>query len=161
MGSMRTTGFRIDHDIAVAMIGSDNHRASDSLQCFNRTSKALIDGFAGGNRCVQIARVSYHIRVGIVHDDQVVPILDGLHKSIGDFTSRHLGLQIVGGDIRRLWHLPVFALKRHLFTAVQKECHMRVLFGFGKAVLSQAFLCNPVAKCVHDLRLRIHRGHIF
>ncbi|KKL45762.1 hypothetical protein LCGC14_2352400, partial [marine sediment metagenome] len=61
MRRMRPAGFGIDHDLAIAVIGGDDHRPTGSLKRLKHPAQAAIHRLAGGDRGVQIAGMADHV----------------------------------------------------------------------------------------------------
>ena len=83
------------------MIGGDNHRAAHLLQRLQHAAQPRIHRLAGRNCGSQIAGMADHIGVGVVHHDQVIARLYGLHELVRHLGRGHLWLQIIGRHFGR------------------------------------------------------------
>ena len=63
---------RRKHNVGVAVVGGDNHRASKLFHLRRNFSEALVHRFAGCHSGGKNAGVPYHIRVGIVQNNHVI-----------------------------------------------------------------------------------------
>ena len=118
---MRSAGVRVHHHLAIAVIGGDDDGATGRLQRLERAAKAGIDRLAGTDRGVQIAGMADHVGIGEIHHDQVVAVTDRGDEAFGDLRGRHLGLEVIGGDVRRLRHVPVLACSGSSIPPLRKK----------------------------------------
>ncbi len=103
-----------------------------------------------------------HVGVGEVEDNQVVFAgIDGCDRLVGQLGRRHLGLQVIGGDLGRRHHDTVLALVRLLAAAVQKVSDVRIFLGLGHAQLRAAGRRYRFAEDVGEALLREDRVHQF
>ena len=102
-----------------------------------------------------------HVRIGEVDDIHIrLVVFDRGRQRIGNGGLTHLGLQIVGRDLRTRDN---GALLPRLFgfnAAVQEERDMRVLLGFGNMVLTQACGSEHVGKHVFGEGFRESDGGV-
>ena len=161
MRRMRAVGGLVPHGLAIAVVRDHQHRASDLLERRDHPAKPVVHRLAGGNRRLEHAGVSHHVRVGEVGHDQVVfTALDGGDEPVRDLGLGHLGLQVVGRHLGRLRHEAVLALLGLFLAAVEEEGHVRVFLGLGQAELPQLVLGHPLADGVDDDALGIGGGHV-
>ena len=149
-------GIGINHGFGVAVIGGDNP-GGFVVAGFKRlvdTPETQVHRFHRFNGRFQIAGVTHHIRVGVIHDDGVEFVfLDGLYHRVGDAFGAHLGLQIVSGNFRRRNQYAFFTAKRLFDAAIEKVSDMRVFFGFSAAQVAQIHVGEDLRKDVlHFLR---------
>ena len=74
MVGMRLAGYRVDHALAVAVIGRDNGDSVFAQDGIHQFAGAAIDGgdrFDGGG---QAAAMPDHVRIGEVDQDEVIVI---------------------------------------------------------------------------------------
>ncbi len=64
-------------------------------------------------------------------------LLESLADALSDAHSVHAGLQVIGGDLGRGYHVAVLAVEGSLDTAVEEEGHVGVLLGLGGVELRQ------------------------
>ena len=84
----------------------------------------------------QAAGVPDHVGIGVVQHDQVVSAgVDGRDRLVGQFGRRHLGLQVVGRDLRRRHHDAILAGIGFLLAAVEEIGDVRIFLGLGHAQL--------------------------
>lgn len=108
-----------------------------------------------------------HVAVCKVQNDHIVLAgLDGLNHLIRDFVSAHFRLEVIRCNLRGLDKDAVLTRILLLDAAVEEECDMRILLGFGNAKLLEALIGDVLAEGVFkalrlecDLNVR-HRGVI-
>ena len=99
-------------------------------------------------------RVSHHVAVCEVHDDEIVNVLaDSFDKLVLHLVCRHLGLQVVGGDLRAGHEDAILALEGSLASAVEEEGYVCVLLRFGGVELAQSTAAEVFAESVIDILL--------
>src|SRR4029077_14393065 len=104
-------------------------------------SEEGVDGRERGGRRVPDARVSDHVRVGEVGDDEVeCPRTDRLDQGVGDTDRAHLRLEVVGRDLRTRDEQALLARVRRLDAAVEEVRHVGVLLGLRDMELAPARL---------------------
>ncbi len=160
MRGMRPARDGIDHHLAVAVVGGDDHRAARLLKRGDNTGKALIHRLAGLDRGPEIAGMADHVGVGIVRHDQVIARLDGADEMIGDLLGRHLGLKIIGRNLGRRGHIAILARLGRFLAAVEEEGDVGIFLGFGKVELGHTLFGHPFAQRVDDRLFRENRVHI-
>ena len=160
MRGVRAAGDRIDHHLAIAVVGGDNHRSAPGLKGGKRPAKPGIDHLTSLDGGGQAARVAHHVRIGEVDNDQVKPPLNRADKMVGNLGRTHLWLQIIGGHLGRGGHRALFAVKGHFPPAIQEKGDVGVFLGFSQPELTAALFCHPFAKAVDDHPLRKSGGHI-
>ena len=102
-----------------------------------------------------------HVAVGKVQNDDVVLAgLDALDALARDLVGAHLGLEVVGRDLRGRDEYAVLAGIRVLDAAVEEERDMRVLLGLGDAQLGHAHLAQILAKAVFHADARKGDEHV-
>ena len=126
---------------------------------------ALVNSLNGLDSGIKHAGVADHIAVGEVQDDDIIlAALDAGLALVGDLIGAHLGLQVVGGNLRAGDDLAVLALAGLLDAAVEEEGHMGVFLGLGNAQLGLAVGGQVLAQGVLQLNGGIrnlavgHRG---
>ncbi len=77
--------FRVDHRFAIPVIRSNNHSAPDLIDRGHNPRQSLIYGFARLNRGPQITRMTNHIGVGKIGNNQIISGANCLNKCIGHF----------------------------------------------------------------------------
>ena len=160
MRRMCTAGFRIHHDLAVAVVSGDDHGATRGFEGGDHLCQPLIHRFTRLDRSIQITGMADHIGVCVIGYDQIVSSLDRLDEFRRDFGGGHFGLQIIGRNLGRFGHVTVFAFFRLLLAAIEKEGDMGVFFRLGEAELAFALFCDPFPQCVDNLTLGIGCVHI-
>ena len=98
-----------------------------------------------------------HVRVGVIGDNQVIPRRNRADKGIRHLCRRHLGLQIIGGDLGRRGHIAHLAHFGRFLAAVQEKRDMRVFFGLGQMKLGQAMFGHPGAQRIDQIAFGKHR----
>jgi len=118
---MRAAGLWIAHQLAVAMVGREEQRAAGFANGVGNPAETRIHRLDGLDGRVQLAGVTDHVGIGVVQDDEVVfPRADSGDGFVGELRRRHLGLEIVGGHLRRRHHDAILTGIRDLVAAVQK-----------------------------------------
>ena len=80
--------------------------------------------------------MTYHVRVGEVHYDEVILIfLDVLHELVLNLRSRHLWLQVVCSHLRTCHKHTLLILVWSLTTTIEEECNMRILLSLSSMEL--------------------------
>ena len=121
MRGLRAAGGRVDHLLGVAVVGGDDHGSAGTLEGSIDLAEAGINGFDGFDGGRNLAGVADHVGVGEVHHHDVEGLLfDGLDDGVGNALRRHLGLEVVGGDLGRLDQHAVFARERLLDPPLKK-----------------------------------------
>ena len=59
------------HLLGIAVIGGDEERSIGSLDGAREPAEASVHRGDGSHRRAEVARVTHHVRVGEVHDDEV------------------------------------------------------------------------------------------
>ena len=113
-----------------------NYRSDRAREILTALLDPMFDGFHRLDRCRQDAGMADHVGVGIVHHDQVVlSRADGLDELVRHLRRAHLGLEVVGRDLRRGHQHARLARVLLLDPAVEKERHVGVFFGFSNTQL--------------------------
>ena len=149
-------GLRIDHGLAVAVIGGDEHRRLRGGRRGHDAADARVDRLERADRGLQHAGVADHVGVGVVDQDEVGAAgLERLDDAVGDRHRRHLGREVVGRDVAVRRHQPALLARERLFDAAVEEVgDVRVLLGLGGAQLRDAVLGQHLAQ---DLRQALGR----
>ena len=156
---VRAAGERVEHQLAVAVVGGDDQRAASS-RARRQYGRARVDRFHRLDRGRQTAGVADHVGVGVVEDDQVVFAgADRRDHLVGQLRRRHLGLQVVGRDLGRGHHDAVLAGIRLLAPAVEEKGDVRVLLGLRDAQLRAAGVGDDLAQDVRAALRREDRRH--
>ena len=152
---MRPAGHRIAHHFAIAVIGRDQQRAILALDRVRDPAEPGIDRFDRLDRGGQASGVTDHVGIGEVEHDQVVLAgLDRRDRLAGQLRRGHLGLQVVGRDLRRGDHDAVLAGIVLLAAAIEEVGDVRVLLGLGHAQLRAPGARDDLAQ---DVRQRLRR----
>ena len=126
-------------------VGGDHEQSAGSLRigglyllnCLDDARQAAIDRLDSRDGRLPDTAVADHVGVGVVRDDEVIPTrLDRLDQRVRDPWRAHLGLQVVGGHLRRRDQRAVLIWKIHLATAVEEIGHVGVFLGFGDPQLA-------------------------
>ena len=121
------------------MVGGDDQRAARPADRLAEPAETGVDRLDRAHRRRKLARVADHVGAGVVDDDQVeAAAVDGLDQFVGHLEGRHLGFQVVGGDLGRRHQDAFLAREQRLLAAVEEECHVGVLLGLGDAQLRHA-----------------------
>lgn len=123
----------VDCIVGVAVVGNDDYLVVvHRLGGLDNIVEACIEGLDSLLNGGIDTGVAYHVTVGKVDDDEVVFVgLDGVDKLVLDLDSAHLGLQIVCSDLGRRHECAVLAGEGSLAAAVEEECDVGILLGFG------------------------------
>src|SRR5215472_9004146 len=138
VGGMRLSRLRVAHHLSITMIGGDDERPASVFDCGGKAAETRVDRLDRLDRGAERAGMPNHIGVRIVEDDHVE--IAGSNRPdnlVGHLDCRHLGLLVVGRDLRRWHQYPLLAGKDGLATTVEKERDVRVLLGLGDAKLSE------------------------
>jgi hypothetical protein len=88
-----------------------------------------------------------HVGIGVIQHDQVVSVgADRLHRLIRQFRRRHLGLEVVGRNLRRGNHDAVLAAIRLLLAAVEEIGDVRVLLRLRHSQLDTTRVGDDLAE---------------
>src|SRR5258705_13940915 len=119
-----------------------------------------VDGFYGADGGFHHARVTYHVGVGEVDDDDVEGgVGDGFDDGVGYTGGGHLGGEVVGGDLLRGDESAVFAGEGFLDAAIEEVGDVGVLFGLGYAEVAEIGLRHEIGEeIVHRLGRDDHGG---
>ena len=102
-----------------------------------------------------------HVAVGEVQDDDVVGAgVDALDAFVADLERAHLGLEVIGRDLRRGDEHAVLTGVLFLDAAVEEERDMRVLLRLGDAQLRHAELAQILAEPILHGDARPRDGHV-
>ena len=124
------------HLLAIAMVGCDQCLAALFQDCIQNAPGAGVDGFDRPDGGAEDARVSDHIGVGKIEDDQVIEaFFDPFDHFVGERNGAHFGLQVVGGDFRRRSHDSLLAGVGGFLATVEEVSDVRILLRFGHASL--------------------------
>ena len=153
MGGVRTA-IRIDSIIGIAVIGSkQNHVIVCKSASYNGLYTSVYASY-GIADCIVHSGMADHVAVGKVEDDHILLFTsDSLAELARNLNRTHLRLQVVGGNLRRVYKDTVLKFKRSLASAVEEEGHVSVFFGLGDAELTLARLGNGLAEGVADFFL--------
>lgn len=137
------------HLLGVTVVGSDEKDvvvldtglvdgSNSSISSLDTLDSSLVD-----------SSVSDHIGRGkVAHDEGVLAGLDLLGNFITNSSSRHLGFQVVGGDLGRGNQVTVLTVELGLGTSVEEEGDVGVLLGLGNVALGDLLLGEPLSKNV-------------
>ena len=119
--------------LILPVVGGDEQSVSVGLASLVNLANSLV-GLGNGldSRLVHTS-VTNHVRRGkVVHDELVLALGNTLGHLLGDTHGGHLGLLVVGGDLGRGDEVAFFVLELLLYTAVEEERDVRVLFRLWK-----------------------------
>ena len=127
-----------NHFVCIAVIGGNERKTALGLHRFNDLRNTRIDRLDSGNRSGNNARMSNHIGISKIHDIYVgLIVFNRRGKRVGNSGFAHLGLQIVGRNLRARDNRTLLPLLFSLNATIQEERDMRILLGFGDMVLAQ------------------------
>ena len=144
--------------LAIAMVGGEEQSAAGSCDRRGDAPEAGIDGLDRLDRGRQAAGVPDHVGIGVVQHDQVVAAgLDRRHRLVGQFGRRHLGLQVVGRNLRRRHHDAILAGVGLFLAAVEEIRDVRIFLGLGHAQLRPSCCADHRAENVCQILRRKDR----
>ena len=144
----------VDGIVGVAVVGDDDSLVAGSLCCLDDLAYALIDGFHGSLDGFVNTRMSHHVAICEVHHDEVVLVLlDGFHQLVLHFVGAHLGLEVVGCNLRTCHENAFLTFVGSLSATVEEEGHVCVLLRLGCVELLQALAAEVFAEGVLDVLL--------
>ncbi len=112
--SMRTLSNRIDHQLRVPMIGSNNPPPALPPQRVINPTQTSINDLDSANSRLHPPRVPDHVRISEIHHDHIkVALLNGADRHLSDPIRAHLRLQIVSRDLRRSHQFPAPRPHKH------------------------------------------------
>ena len=118
------------------MVGNDDDLVTRCACCLDSGIGAVVDGLDGALDGGIHARVTHHVAVGIVDDDEVVLLcLDGLNEFVLDLVSAHLGLEVVGRHLGTVDQDAVLVLEGFFSAAIEEECDVGIFLGLGDVQL--------------------------
>ena len=80
------------HQLGIAMVCRDQHRAAAATDGIQQAADALINGGDGFGGCIHHAGVSDHVGIGVVdHDQAVGALLDGRDAAVRELLGGHGG----------------------------------------------------------------------
>lgn len=142
-----------EHLLGVTVIGSDEKDvvvldaglvdgSNGSIGSLDTLDSSLVD-----------SSVSDHVGRGeVAHDEGVLAGLDLLSNLVTNRGSRHLRLQVVGGDFGRGDQITVLTLELGLGTSVEEEGDVGVLLGLSNVALGDLLLGEPLGEdVIHGL----------
>jgi len=130
----------VDGMVGVAVVGSDDDFIAIGLSHFHQLAQTQVDSL----HCLLDGRVnscvSHHVGVGEIHHNPVVAVgVDRLDETVFQLVGRHLGLEVVGGDRRRVHQDAVFAFERLFASSVDEGGDVGIFLGLGGMKLLQTF----------------------
>ena len=160
----------IDGIVAVAVVGNDDAFVA---VVESRGDGVTQHGVDGGDRLGDgfiNARVSDHVAVGVVDDDEIVFLFgNSLAKRVANFEGGHFRFEVVGSDLRRRDEDSILARERRFTSAIEEECDMGILLRLGDVELLETFGREEFAERVgyvflvkedvHALVVRVVRSH--
>ncbi len=158
MGRVGATGFGVDEELGVAVVGGDDPVGSVLFDGLVDTAKLGVDALDGADGGLDLAGVADHVGVGEVDDDDVEGgVGEGLDDDVGDALGGHLRGEVVGGDFLGLDELALFAGEGLFDAAVEKVGDVGVLFGLGDAEVAEVVDSHDVGEeVVHALGRDYH-----
>ena len=101
----------VHHLLSVAVVGGDEGAAAGLQHSGHHLIHSGIHSLNGLDRSIEHAGVADHIAVCEVQDHHIVlAALDALDALGSNLGGAHLGLQVIGGDLRAGDHAAVLAL---------------------------------------------------
>ncbi len=101
-------------------------------------SEMSIDHLCAANLCLAVCRMTNHIAVGKVGDDQVNLLVDSIHYLLSDFLQAQLW-NLLKRDAARRWNADILLARKGLVVAaIQEKGDVRKLFRLSHAHLPQA-----------------------
>src|ERR1700677_1496523 len=151
---MGAAAFRVDHLLAIAVVGEDEERAALGECGIDDFADAFVGHLTGLARRGKHPGVAGHVAIGEIDDDQIVLAgLDSLHRLIADAVGAHFGGLVVGGDLFiGRDDLAVFAGEVIVAVVVKEEGDVRIFLGLGTAELLEAEVGDVFAEDVFLLR---------
>ncbi len=147
---MRASRRGIDHLLAVAVIGGDEHPRIRDLRAQHHPRKAPVHRFHSADGRVQLAGMAHHVSVGVVTQNEVVAArLDCAAQHVGNSRGAHLRHEVVRRHLLARHELALLVRERRLVPAVEEIGHVRVLLGLGGAKLRHPLLRKHLG---HDSR---------
>ena len=149
---MGAAGGGVDHLLAVAVVGGDDRATALALDGVENPPAADIDGLDGFDGGGENAGVADHVAVGEVDDDHVVNVgVHAPHDFLADFIGAHFGFLVIGTHLGAGDDLAVLEREGRLAIVIEKKCHVRKFFGFGRAELFEVSVGENFAKDVLHL----------
>src|SRR5574344_369769 len=137
----------IDCVIGIAMVGNDDSLITRFLHGVDDLTNAIVHGKNGLGDGIVNARMSYHIAIGEVDNDEIIFILlDSSDQLVFHFISTHLRLQVVSGNLWRRHKNTVLTLIRLFTTAIEEERYVCVLLGLSRMKLFFALFAQELAQ---------------
>ena len=134
VGSVRTAGLGVDHQLRIAVVGGDDHSAafrSHRLVDFTQAGVHGFNGFGGG---FELAAVAHHVGVGEVHDQDIkMTFVHRFDHRVFHPLGAHLRLQVVGGHFGRRDQDAFLSGISLLDAAVEEVSDVRVFLCFRHA----------------------------
>jgi hypothetical protein len=131
------------------MVGGDKENISILLAGFEDSTDSLVCGGDTLDGSLIHTSVANHIwGREIVHEKTVLLFRNSLRELLSDWSSTHLGVEVVCCDLRRRDHLSIFAGELLFNTAVEEEGDMSVLFRLRNVALLYVLLAKPFGQDV-------------
>ncbi len=129
----------IDHTICIAVICQQKKLISFFQAGFHQLGKAVVHRFSCDHASAENPGMAHHIGVGKIETDKAGTLSFPMpEQGRGNFRSRHLRLQVIGGDFRG-GNEDSFLFIKGIFPATRKEkSHVGIFFGFGNPQLGNA-----------------------
>ena len=129
----------VDGVVGITVVGNDDGLIVIGLGSLDDVVHAGVYGDNSLSDGVVHTRMAHHIAVGEVDHDEVVLLgVDGTDELVLHLIGAHLGLQVVGGHLRRVHENTVLTGERLLTAAVEEERHMGVFLSLGGMQLALA-----------------------
>ena len=140
MARVRLVYRRLEHLVAVAVVGGDHHRRAGLVGGFRNLPDARVHGFYRLNRRGLVARVPHHVAVCKIDDNQRVFVFeDGFCHRVGNGGRAHFGLLVVGLHVARgVYQNAVFPAEGLFAVVVEEERHMGEFFRLRAAQLGES-----------------------
>ena len=129
----------VESVVGITVVGNNNHLIVVCLGSLYGIFHAVVDCRHRFLDSLIDTGMAYHITVGVVNHDEVVFFRsDSVDEFVFHLVSAHFGLKVVGSHLRRRHEDAIFVVERRFAAAVEEECHVGILFGFGDVKLSFA-----------------------
>src|SRR6516165_2844122 len=119
---MGLSRLRVAHHLSITMIGGYDEGPARVFDCRGEAAEARVNRLDRLDRSAERAGMPNHIGVRIVNDDHVETAGSNRRDKLGGHLEcRHLGLLVVGRDLRRWHQYPLLAREDGFAPAVEKE----------------------------------------
>ena len=131
----------VDSVVSVTVVSCDEDHIALCLSCLNDLLDACVNGCNRLADSLVDTSVADHVAVSEVEDDEVVlACVDGLYELLGNLRCAHLWLEVVCGNLWRVYKDTVLVLEESLSATVEEECYVSILLGLSDTELVLASL---------------------